>query len=164
MFTRKKFNPTRAPKLHKGNCSLDFSGEAKYLGVTLDSRLTFGPHIRNKAASAKRLLFRVKSAVSQLWGLTPVITRWMYTSIVRPKLTYGSLIWAHRAQKFCKILDRVQRLAMTGLTHIRRTTPTNGMEAILDLMSLDLHILQMACNAAFRIRGRNWTKWDGVGE
>ncbi len=56
MFTRKKFNPTRAPKLHMGNFSLDFSEEAKYLGVTLDSRLTFGPHIRNKAASVKRLI------------------------------------------------------------------------------------------------------------
>ena len=88
----------------------------------------------------------------------------MYTSIERPKLTYGSLIWAHRAQKFCKILDRVQRLAKAGLTHMRRTTPTNGMEVILDLMPLDLHILQTACNAAFRIRGQNRTKWDGVGE
>ncbi len=43
MFTRKKFDPTRAPKLQMGNFSLDFSGEAKYLEVTLDSRLTFGP-------------------------------------------------------------------------------------------------------------------------
>ncbi len=51
-----------------------------------------------------------------------------------------------------------------SLTHIRRTTPTNGMEAILDLMPLDLHILQTACNAAFRIRGLNRTKWDRVGE
>ena len=164
MLTRKKFNPSRAPKLYMGNFSLDFSEEAKYLGVTLDSRLTFGPHIRNKAASVKRLLFRVKSAVGQLWGPTPAIARWMYTSIVRPKLTYGSLIWAHRAQKFRKILDRVQRLAMAGLTHIRRTIPTNRMEAILDLMPLDLHILQTACNVAFRIRGWNRTKWDGVME
>ncbi len=88
----------------------------------------------------------------------------MYTSIVWSKLIYGSLICANRAPKFCKILDRVQRLAMAGLTHIRRTTPTNGMAVILDLMPLDLHILQTACNAAFRIRGQNRTKWDGVGE
>ncbi len=53
---------------------------------------------------------------------------------------------------------------MTGFTHIRRTTPTNGMEVILDLMPLELHILQTACNAAFAIRGWKWTKWDGVGE
>ncbi len=45
VFTRRKFSLTQVDKLWMGNFPLDFSGEAKYLGVTLDSRLTFGPHI-----------------------------------------------------------------------------------------------------------------------
>ncbi len=68
MFTRRKFNPTQVRKLWMGNFPLDFSGEAKYLGVTLDSRLTFGPQIRGKATSAKELLFQVKNTAGYLWA------------------------------------------------------------------------------------------------
>ncbi len=47
---------------------------------------------------------------------------------------------------------------------MRRTTPTAGLEAILDLMPLELHALSTACNTAFRIREQNQKQWDGVGE
>ncbi len=98
-----------------------------------------------------------------LWGPTPTVMRWVYTSIVQPKLTYGSIVWAHWAGNYQKILNRIQSLAMTGLTFMQRTTPAAGLEAILDLMPLELHALSTACSAAFRIREQN-QKQDGVRE
>ncbi len=53
---------------------------------------------------------------------------------------------------------------MIGLTFMQRTTPTAGLEVILNLMPLKLHVLSTACSTAFRIRKQNQKWWDGIGE
>ncbi|GBP00004.1 Retrovirus-related Pol polyprotein from type-1 retrotransposable element R1 2 [Eumeta japonica] len=42
------------------------------------------------------------------WGLSPRIVRWMYTAIVRPILTYGSLVWWTAMEKRY-IVDQLYR-------------------------------------------------------
>ena len=37
--------------------------------------------------------FRVGSRYIWSVGLSPIITSWLYTAIVRPMLTYGSVVW-----------------------------------------------------------------------
>ncbi len=46
---------------------------------------------------------------------------------------------------------------------MRRTTPTTDLEAILDLMLLELHAVSTACRAAFRIREQNQKQGEGGG-
>ncbi len=38
-----------------------------------------------------------------------------------------------------------------------------GLEAVLDVMPLDLYAQCMAAQAARRVRGRNQSRWDGIG-
>ncbi len=52
---------------------------------------------------------------------------------------------------------------MTSLTYFWKTPPTSDLEANLDLMLLELHVLFTACCVAFRIRDLNHTQWDGIG-
>ena len=49
------------------------------------------------------------------------------------------------------------------MAHVRHSTPTAGLEAILDIMPLDLHTQCVVVRAAYRIRGRNRDRWDGIG-
>ncbi len=49
------------------------------------------------------------------------------------------------------------------MTHVRRSTPTAGLEVILGVMPLDLHTQCVAAGAAYRIRGWNRDRWDGIG-
>ena len=51
-----------------GHYVIEYSAEAKYLGITLDQCLTFTPHIKQKVRAAKGLLNRVSNTVGRLWG------------------------------------------------------------------------------------------------
>ncbi len=66
-----------------------------------------------------------------------------------------------RMQYIVSIL--VQRLGLLAMAHVHRSTPTAGLEAVLGVMPLDLLAQCMAAQAAFRIRGRNWSNLDGIG-
>ena len=54
------------------------------------------------------------------------------SAIVRPMMTYGALVWAHRIGKVHrKGLEQVQRMCLLAMPHPMRSTPTKGMEAIV---------------------------------
>jgi hypothetical protein len=80
------------------------------------------------------------------WGPTPAITLWLYNGIVRPAITYGAAVWAHRASHSGNAhkLKRVQRLGMLRVSPMRRNTPTAGLEVILDVPPLSLYIQSLA--------------------
>ena len=97
IFTRKNKLPNIA-KLKVYGREIKFSPTVKYLGITLDAKLHFTHHILDKCNKAKQLLMLLKHAVGMYWGPPPIQMRWILTGIIRPMLTYGSLVWAQQAQ------------------------------------------------------------------
>ncbi len=168
-FTRKRLKLEGLPRLSMNNKPLEYSNQVKYLGIILNivdhssdlSKLTFGPHIKEKSKKAIKLLYSSKNSVRQLWGPVPSVMKWIYTGIVRPKVSYGAIVWASCSTYYKRQLDHVQRLGIVGMAHIRCTTP---IEAVLDIMPLNLHEQCMAVQAALQVHGRNRVKWDGIGE
>ena len=72
-------NPTKFfPKLKINGTILEYSDTVKYLGVTLDTKLTFKQHIKNKCKQAIRLLHNLKNAIGKLWGPSLTSMKWIY--------------------------------------------------------------------------------------
>ncbi len=141
LFTRKmKFS--YPPELQVNGTPVPYSSEVKYLGVTLDAKLNWRTHLQRKIRSAKGHLLKVKNATGKLWGFPPKMSRWLYTGIVRPALTYGAVVWASACDKRWakKELERLNRLALMSMGNFRRGTPTSGLEIISHVMPLHLHI------------------------
>ncbi len=92
----------------------------------------------------------------------PFLTRWVLTGIVLPKDMYGTIVWANKATNYKKHLDRVQRLGLLAMAHICCSTPTAGLEAILDVMLLDLFAQCEAVQVVLRVQGRNQSSWDSI--
>ncbi len=146
------------------NRDLSYSDMVKYLGVLLDSKLTFGSHIREEVKKATRLLYCFKTSVRQLWGPSPYLARLVLTGIVLFKIMYGAMVvWANKAANYKKHLDRVQRLGLLAMAHVCCSIPTAGLEAILGVMPLDLHSQCVTVRAAYRVQGQNQNRWDGIG-
>ena len=154
-FTNKtKFIPENAPSLYMGGQKLECVDQTTYLGIILDTRLTFKQHFDAKIAKTKKLLFSMNRVIGQTWGVHPQHTKWLYEAVCRPLLTYGAFIWAPELlpfKYFKKACAQVQRLALLLIAPVRRSTPTQGMELIYDIIPLHLHFKQIIMNTACRL-------------
>jgi hypothetical protein len=151
-FTRKrKLQGLFEPRLLGVNLKL--SRSVKYLGVILDSRLTWKEHVQAKARKAHILLWTCRRSFSARWGLGPKVVHWLYVVIVRLTISFASVVWWPGCQTAStrKKLSKVQRLACLGITGALRTTPTGAMEALVRLPPLDLVIQGEASSTAHRL-------------
>ena len=137
-----------------GNTKIPFSTEAKYLGITLDNKLSWTPHINDKIAKTKKIMVNINNIIKDHWAPQPRILRWAYTAFARPVLTYGALIWGHRAQSrsIQTKLRTINRLAVNACVSIPLSTPTKALELIMDLPPLHLYIENIALNSLYRLQ------------
>lgn len=160
IFTRKrKLGPL--PEIYLAGKVLPYKGSTKYLGIILDTKLTWNEHIANRTKKATCALWACRRAFGCTWGLQPGILHWMYTAIVRPIITYGAIVWWPRSTKASTRtqLDRVQRLACLGITGAMRTAPTRAIEVLTGLPPLHLVIEHEAMRSAYRLTGLG--HWKG---
>ena len=86
------------------------------------------------------MMWACRKACGRRWGLRPRVVYCLYASIVRPAITYASLVWwpSCKTARAKQLLSSVQRLAGLGITGAMRTTHTNAMEVLFGLPPLDL--------------------------
>jgi hypothetical protein len=108
--------------------------------VILDARLTWKEHIEAKVRKDCNMMWACRRACGRRWGLRPRLVHWLFTSVVRPSITYASLVrWPGcETARAKQLLSKIQRLAYLGITGSVHTTPTNAIEALVSLPPLDL--------------------------
>ena len=158
LFTRKSKIPDfDLPRL--GNVTLKLLSSAKYLGVILDAKLNWRLNVEERVKKAYLTLYTCRKMVGKTWGLRPKVVLWMYTAIVRPILMYGSLVWwpaLERGYK-CIKLARVRRSAAVCVTGALRTTPTEALNLLLNILLIDLQARYVPASSAFRLRAmKGW--------
>lgn len=153
VFTR-KFGWRANQKLKMYGQEIAHADKAKYLGITMDSKLTFAPHVREKAKKAKAICVQLNRMVSKTWGLTPAKIKWIYTAMIRPTIEYGCLTWIKviKVDKHMAELQRVQRLACLAMTSARRSAPTAALEVMMDLRPIDLALKEKAIMTSIRLQ------------
>ena len=161
---KKKFKEPKKVKMN--GIEIPYQKYVKFLGVYLDSKLSFKYHIYKKIAKAKQNIMMIRNATGVLWGPNCSSLKWAYNGIVLPMLTYGSIIWSRAAAdgQIIQKLSRLNRLISVCLCPMRRGTPTAALEVLLDLPPVDLVIKERALCSMLRIAHHNRSLWDGCGK
>ena len=165
IFTRRRVDTEKIKKIRVNGTPVEYTDKLKYLGVILDRRLNWSEHLDAKVKQAKQILMYAKALVGRTWGLNAKRVWWIYNAMVRPLITYGSVVWGHKTDNigFQDKLSSVQRLAMMGMTQVMRTTPTKGLEVVLGILPLYLICQQVGVATWWRIRnGSSPNTWDGL--
>ncbi len=158
LFTKKK-KKIATPHILIGEEMLESSDSFKYLGVEMHRSLTWTRHITERTNRCKFLLLKCKGLIGQKWGLSPDKVEWIHKSIIRPKISYGSIVWAHKiARRDVHRLGKLQRLGLLLLTQPLRSTPTAGLEVLLGWLPLDLHAQETGVCTYLRIQGSTQNK------
>lgn len=164
LFTR-KHNVTPIPIKLEGQ-PIPYQKQVKYLGVILDHKLNWGTLTRARATKCMCAMAQCRRAVGMTWGLTPKIFLWIYLAIIRPALEYGALIWvpATEVKLHLRPLEKVQRLALLGVTGAMSSTPTAALECLLDVRPVGIRVKQIALATSHRLLSLGqWTHWNGGG-
>ena len=86
----------------------------------------------------------------------PVLMKWIYTGVIRPKLTYACLIWGNKINTkiLRQKLNSLNRLACLLTTNLTRITPQMSLEIILNIEPLEIHIKKLGLIAYKRLESK----------
>ena len=95
-----------------------------YLGVKLDSKLSWAKHIIEITSKSSKVLGMVRRT---LGPCKPEVKDKAYNMLVRPKLEYASPVWNPHTSAHIIHLERIQHCAARFVAndHRRTTSPTN---------------------------------------
>ena len=162
MFTRSTREFTRMVRMD--GQLIPYSENVVYLGVTLDKELKWLTHIQNKMVKAKALLMKMSHLTRSYWGPRTKLMRWAWTGIVRPTFSYAAMVWAHKIEHptILAKLSTLNRKAINTIVKVPKSTPNKGLEIILDILPLHLHIQYEGLAAFKRIHTGTQIAWEGV--
>jgi hypothetical protein len=123
--------------------------EIKYLGVTLDSKLTYRTHISNtlrKANYRLRQLFLILNKSSTIDINLALI---IYRSLLRSILTYACPVWGNAANTYINKLQTFQNKVLRLITKLPRVTPIVTLHEQTGMPLMGRHI-KMLTRALYR--------------
>ena len=83
---------------------IPFENSFKLLGVTIDSKLNFVPHVRIVLGKASIIFKNLCKFVRPTWGVHAENVRTIYKQVIKPIITYAAEIWGQVVQ-----LDYIKR-------------------------------------------------------
>ena len=117
----------KTPKinLHLNNETIQPSSEPKYLGMYLDTKMTWKAHIEKTAEKARNRLNILKRLAAKQWGSSQSVLNHTYKIYIKPLLLYAceTLITANT-----NALELVQNQAMRLITGGVRSTPIAALQ------------------------------------
>lgn len=115
----------------------------KYLGVTVDSKLTWKPHIDNVLQKLAGITKSLRGVARQGWGVKLHIMRLLYNAIFVPVLMYGAVVWGWRAcfKCICIKFDKEIRAFALMATRCMKTTSNEVLFRLLHTLPFQ-HLLR----------------------
>jgi len=133
------FHPTQR-RVHQINIIVDgspveFVEQFSYLGIILDSNMTWKPHLQHiakKVGKTNGILCRLKNVLSC------DILKILYNSLVLPYLSYGIVVWGSSSERLFKLQKKSVRLVMNAKynAHTEPLFKSLGLLKISDLLHL----------------------------
>lgn len=143
VFARKRTNHRVFQKLTMDGHTIIPKTHVKYLGVTMDSRLNFDTHLKNRRqlsyATMRKLYSLMKSEV-----MTSENKRALYKVILRPIITYACPAWANVSKTRLRPLQVFQNKCLRLATGADRYTRLTTLHDDTQVEFLGDHITRLS--------------------
>lgn len=145
--TPKKFNMAASATLAGHRVAPE--ADIRVLGVQLDSKLRWAPHMREISAKLVIRQKAMQTITGSTWGPSLAAGRRMYSTIARPVLSHGAAVWytpegikGHRKGLNAK-LRSTQGKALRQATGAYKATPTEALQVETNIAPIDIHLKKL---------------------
>jgi hypothetical protein len=123
-----------------GIVAIKLSQQVRYLGLFIDSKLTWKPHVKIMAARARSTLKSLSLLGNSVRGLRFAAWRRLYHAILVPTLTYGIAAWhplEGTRKGLISVLQVAQNDALRKMSGCFRTTPIDPLHNLLAIPPME---------------------------
>ena len=134
--------------------SVPVSHTVRYLGVFLDDKLSWKPHIATLATRTRSTILTLGVLGNSIRGISYANWRRVFHSIIIPTLTYGAALWyTGTAQKgLTGPLQVAQNEAIRKMCGVFRTTPTDPLHHVANILPITYRLKVARDQFVHRIR------------
>lgn len=143
-FDVKRRNKLDDPPVRMQGTPVPWQRTAKYLGVLLDMRLTFGPHIQKVTRTARFYLGRLNSMLGRHSKMSLRNKRTLYKVCIRPVMTYAAPVFAHASPNILDKLQVVQNLFCRRATNAQWCVRNSDLHRDLNLPTIQQFIKSLS--------------------
>ena len=136
MIFHKKRKNIEPGQLYLNNSPIKFPQAVKFLGLTFDRALTWKAHIDNLKKKCHRRIDLLKSLSHSSWGADRETMLYLYKTLIRPKLDYGSVVYASASDAILRKLDPIQNTAIRLSTRAFKSSPIPSLHAETGIVPL----------------------------
>lgn len=127
---------------------------AKFLGITLDSKLKFNRHLENVVIKTQKSINILRYLCRVSWGMETSTALSVYKAYIRSNMEYGLMVCYPRDRKGREVLEKLQNKGIRVAMGYRNSTPINVMLGEAKIMKIE--------DRAAGLLARNfWTKIIG---
>lgn len=141
-----------APLLTLNNAPIDFVTETKFLGMIIDEKITWKPHLRALKTSCTRKLDILKCLSKLSWGADREMLLMIYRSLIRSKIDYGCMVYQTATKANIAIIDPVHNAALRLCTGAFRSSPRVSLYAESGEPPLYLRRVQLSLQYLVRLK------------
>lgn len=114
-------------KLKVNGLEIDWSPEVKYLGLTIDKKLTFTKHATNISQKAKSAQARLYPLLNRKSKLSSTNKLTIYRQIIRPIITYAAPCWLNIPKTYNQKLQVIQNKSIKMALNLHPRTRTTTL-------------------------------------
>lgn len=157
-FTKK--HKLLTPTLQFKGETIEFTNRVKYLGLLIDSKLSWELNLSEIENKIRTYLFMVKGLAGNTWCVNLYISKMLYESVILPKVFYGASLWYFRmtTKYFPQRLQRLHNKALRILCPSFPNSPAMAIEAAMGMLPIDLTLKKCVTIEIARLYSIN--QWD----
>ena len=129
--------------LHIGDAEVPRAKSVKYLGMHLDTKLTWGIHIKNKCEILKKLIKKYYWLIGRNSLLTLENKRLIYLAIFKPIWTYGIALWGMASRSNIQKIQIRQNSVLRTITNAYRYMRNDDLHRDLSILTVQEEISRL---------------------
>ena len=139
-------------ELKLNNKTLPIVENTKFLGITIDNKLSWTKHINSiisKISVNKNLLAKARHL------LTPKAKKHIYYAHIHSHLNYANTVWSgHMTSKQTNALEKIQKHCIRSINNSKKTSHTDPQFKALKIMKIKEITKYELCKLAFKVKNK----------